>query len=188
MESSPASSTAKAVDGKGIPELAKAVQDETLNALTKAGVIREEEKEGFRDYLDTNEIGAGDILTTMAKLRGIDEGEQPSSVEAWARAIAPVVKKRYSLVPFAGKLLGSASLFEKYPNVQEAASAVKCPLIFSEDTDVLGFGTINPAAAFHLSAFVGDFFKEQSGMTPYFSIFLIDLPTWQTVCRRQFNS
>ena len=187
MESSPVVSTAQAVGKTGIPDLEKVVRAETLEGLTKAGIIREEETAGFKKYLESNEIGVGDILPVMAELRGIEEGEQTFSVEGWARALAPIVKKRHSLVPFAGKLLGSASLFEKYPTVKEAAAAVKCPLIFSEDADVLGFGTINPVASLHLSSFVAEYFKEESGMTPYLSIFLIDLPTWQTICRRQFK-
>ena len=170
------------------PDMAQTVQDETVQALTKAGVIRAEESDGFKHYLKTNKISAGDILPVMAELRGIQESDQLASVEGWARALAPIVKKRHSLVPFAGKLLGSASLFEKYPTVEKAAAAVKCPLIFSEDADVLGFGTINPVASSHLSSFVAEYFKEQSGVTPYLSIFLIDLPTWQTICRRQFKS
>ena len=187
METSSAAPAEQSAGGAGILDLAKTVQSETLEALIKAGIIRDEEKEGFAGYLTSNKISAGDILPVMAQLRRIEEGEQITSIETWARAMAPIVKKRHSLVPFAGKLLGSASLFEKYPVVQEAAAAVKCPLIFSEDSDVLGFGMINPVAALHLTEFVGNYFKNESGMIPYFSVFLIDLPTWQTICRRQFK-
>ena len=188
MDTSSVASAEQSADEAKILELAKTVQEETLQALIKASIIREEEYTGFKDYLDSNKISAGDILPVMAQLRRIEEGEQILTIEGWARALAPIVKKRYSLIPFAGKLLGSAPLFEKYPVVQQAAAAVKCPLVFSEDSDVLGFGTINPVAALHLSTFVGEYFKKESGMTPYFSVFLVDLPTWQTICRRQYNS
>ena len=187
IEPSSVESAGKTAATADVADLEKAVRNETLAGLVKAGIIRAEEKEGFENYLTTNKVSAGDILSVMAQLRGIDEGEQPSSVESWARALAPIVKKRYSMVPFAGKLLGSSSFFEKYSNIQEAATAVKCPLIFSEDTDVLGFGTINPVAGSNLASFVADYFKAETGMTPYLSIFLIDLPTWETICRRQFK-
>ncbi|MGJ8725555.1 MAG: hypothetical protein ACSHYB_13435 [Roseibacillus sp.] len=163
------------------------VRDETLAALTTAGIIREVEREGFSSYLDSNNVNVGDILPVMAKLRGIEEGAQSSTVAGWGRAIAPIVKKRYSLIPFAEKLLGSSNLFEKYSTILEAASAVRCPLIFSEDTDVLGFGTINPVAGLHLSSFVADYFEAKTGMTPYLSMFLLDLSSWETICRRQFE-
>ena len=112
------------------------VRDETVSALTKTGIIREEESAGFKDYLRTNKTHVGNILPKMAELRGIEEGEHPASVANWARAMAPIVKKRYPLVPFAGRIHGSAALFEQYSEIEEAAAAVKCPLIFAEDTDV----------------------------------------------------
>ena len=187
IKSSPAAPASKSAAAPSEPNLEKAVRDETLAALTKAGIIRDEEREGFKKYISTNDISAGDILPVMAQLRGIEEGEQPTAVAGWARSMAPIVKKRYSLIPFAGKLLGSSSFFEKFDAVHKAASIVKCPLIFSEDTDVLGFGTINPVAGLHLSTFVSKYFQEKTGLTPYISMFIIDLTTWESTCRRQFK-
>lgn len=185
LEKAPAAASPKAVDG--ITALEERVREETLKALTTAGVIRAVEEEGFRNYLVTNSVNAGEILPVMAQLRGIEESEQITAVGNWGRAIAPVIKRRYSLIPFADKLLGSASIFENYATILEAASAVRCPLIFSEDTDVIGFGTLNPVAGLAIAEFVSDYLNAQTGASPYVSMFLLELHTWQTICGRQFE-
>lgn len=168
-------------------ELSIAVRDETLMALVKGGIIRSEESEGFQKYLVSNSVSTGDILPVMAQLRGIEEAERIEIVNKWARAIAPIVKKRYSLIPFAGKLLGNSSLFKNYGTLLKAAEMLKCPLIYSEDVDALGFGTLNPVAGARLSEFVVEYLNQQTGVSPYVSIFLLDLPTWEMICRRQFE-
>lgn len=168
-------------------ELAIAVRDETLTALVTGGIIRPEERDGFQNYLVSNSVSTGDILPVMAQLRGIEEGEQMRVVSQWARKIAPIIKKRYSLVPFAAKLLGSSTFFKNYDALLKAAETLKCPLIYSEDIDALGFGTLNPVAGLRLSEFVTEYLREKTGVSPYISMFLLDLPTWEAICRRQFE-
>lgn len=187
LETAPEVAKAAEKPIQGTSALADKVRDETLAALTTAGVIRDTESEGFKNYLISNSVNIGEILPVMAQLRGVEEGEQTRLVASWARAIAPVVKKRYSMIPFADKLLGSDSLFEKYSTILDAARVVKCPLIFAEDTDVVGFGTLNPVAGVNIAQFVADYLNAQTGTTPYISMFLLDLPTWENICRRQFE-
>lgn len=168
-------------------DLPTMVRDETLTALVTGGIIKAEERDGFQNYLVSNSVSTGDILPVMAQLRGIEEGEQIGVVSNWARTIAPIVKKRYALVPFAGKLLGNSTLFKNYGTVLKAAEALKCPLIYSEDIDALGFGTLNPVAGVRLSEFVVQYLSQQTGVSPYISMFLLDLPSWELICRRQFE-
>lgn len=186
MEQTPVEDTAPPA-GVSTGDLSDAVREETIQALTKAGIIRDVEAEGFRNYLMAQSIGVGDILPVMAQLRGIDELEQATAVAQWGRQIGPAIKKRYSLIPFAGKLLGSQSIFEAHPAIKEAAAAVKCPLIFAEDSDVIGFGTINPVAATKLGEHVADYLHGKTGTKPYLSLFLVDLGNWETICGRQFG-
>ena len=167
-------------------DLATVVREETLDILTKAGIVKKPEKDGFKNYLITNGIGSGDIFPVMSNLKQIEESKQAGVITQWGRAVAPIVKKRYSLIPFAGKLLGSSPFFENHQEVFEAARKVKCPLIYAEDTDVLGFGTLNPVAGAYFATFVTKYFQKQNGITPYISMFLLDLKTWDNVCERQF--
>lgn len=168
-------------------ELAEKVREKTLEALSVTGVLRDTESEGFDKYLVSNSINAGEILPVMAQLRGIAEVEQSAAVGNWGRGMAPIIKKRYSLVSFADRLLGSTSIFEKYELLRKASEAVKSPMIFSEDTDVIGFGTLNPVAGALLSEFVSEYLSEQIGTRPYISIFLLDLTSWEKICRKQFE-
>ena len=168
-------------------DLSERVRDETLEALLKAKIIGAEERVGFQRYLISKSVSSGDILPVMAYLRGISEDEQTGSIKQWARSITPIVKKRYSLVPFASKLLGQSPIFEKYEEVRKAAGKLKCPLIFSEDSDVIGFGTLNPVAGACLAEHVADHLEKETSLKPYISTFLLDYPTWVTICERQFG-
>lgn len=187
IETAPESATSTPRMNGSAEELAVKVREETLAVLSTAGVLRDEEREGFSSYLVSNSINAGDILPVMAQLRGIAEAEQGGAIGNWVRAMAPITKKRYSLVPFADRLLGSASIFEKYETLHKVAEALKSPLIFAEDTDVIGFGTLNPVAGSLLSEFVVDYMSAQIGTRPYISIFLLDLSSWERICRKQFE-
>lgn len=168
-------------------EIVDSVREKTLTTLTKAGVLREAECDGFRDYLISNEVGSGEILSVMAELRGIAEQERLATVANWGRLMAPVVKKRYALVPFADRILGSTAIFEKFPKIEEVAAAIRCPLIYAEDADVLGFGMINPVAGVAMGEFATEHLKSKNGSAPYISMFLLDLNVWETICGRQFK-
>lgn len=174
-------------DENPILKLSELVREKTLSGLTATSVLKEAESDAFRDYMISNEVSSGEILPLMAQLRGIDEKEHTATVGGWGRSLAPVVKRRYSLVPFAGRLMGSSTFFEKHPKAQEAAKAIMCPLVFAEDTDVVGFATINPVAGVAMADFVTRNVRTKSGATPYVSMFTLELNEWQELCKKQFG-
>lgn len=175
------------VSGALTGDLSGQVREETLEALTKAKVIQSEERVGFQKYLIANEVNSGEIFPVMAHLRGISEDEKSVTMTKWARAITPIVKRRHPLVPFAGKIYGSSSFFGKYGAVKAAAAEVKCPLIYAEEADAVGFGTLNPVAGLRLGEFVAEYLKKKTGIQPFVSVFLLDAETWSNLNERQFD-
>lgn len=163
------------------------IQSETLRVLTEASLVKADEKEGFNHYLTASKVPVGNILPVMADLRQVEEDEKAITVERWARAMSPVLKKRYPLIPFANRLLATTTIYEKYPQIMEWAEISRCPLIFAEDCDVLGFGMINPVAGLAMAEKVDTFFHEKEEVVPFVSLFLITLSSWKFICERQFG-
>lgn len=163
------------------------LQSETLRVLTEASLVQADEKDGFDHYLTASKVAPGHILPTMAELRQVEDDAKQVTIERWARAMSPFVKKRFPLIPFANRLLATTSIYEKHPEIREWAEISRCPLIFAEDSDVLGFGMINPVAGLAIAEKVDAFFRERDETVPFISLFLITHSSWNFICERQFG-
>lgn len=166
----------------------KAVLDRTLDTLVKASLIQKEERDAFERYLLDAKTAVGDILPVMAELREIEFQMRPEALEKWARAMAPILKRRTPLVPFGSKLLNTTAIYELFPEVFECARVCKCPIIFSEDSDVIGIGMVNPVAGMVMNDRTTALIREKTGASPFISSFLLDLNSWEKICERHFES
>lgn len=183
--SSPVVESSSVLDASSI---GKEVLDRTLAALVKASLIRTEERDGFERYLLDTRTAEGDILPVMAELREIELQMRPEIIEKWARTMAPVLKRRTPLVPFGSKLLNTTAIYELFPEVLECARICKCPIIFSEDSDVVGLGMVNPVAGMVMNDQTTALIRKKTGAAPFISSFLLDLNSWEKICERHFGS
>ena len=134
-----------------VSEVEGRVREETLAVLEKAKVVSPQEREGFKGYLAERSIPCSQILSVMAELRGIGDADQSTALAGWARVMTPALKKRYPFVPFADKVAGSSlSIFDKHPSLYDFVAELKCPLVFAEDADAIGIGSVNPVVALSL--------------------------------------
>jgi hypothetical protein len=163
------------------------IEQETLDILVRAKLIQDSERGGFQKYLTSTQTAPGTILPVMADLRRIEEGMKSQTIEKWARDMSPVLKRRYPLVPFASRLLTPTAIYEKYPAVKNWAEQARCPIVYAEDTDVIGFGVINPVAGVVLAEQVSAFFQEKTGVMPFISLFLLTFDSWRFLSERQFD-
>jgi len=164
------------------------IRDDTLEILVSSGVIREDERLGFDNYLKSTNTPSGDIFPIMADLREIDYQARIEIFEKWARSMVPILKKRLPLVAFGSKLLNTTAIYEQFPEVFTCAKISKCPIIFSEDSDVIGFGTINPVAATLMMKYTSEIIKNKTGVVPFMSLVLLDMASWEKICERHFEN
>lgn len=168
------------VDGK--------VREETLVILEKAKVVSPQEREGFSGYLVERSIPCSQIMPMMAELRGISDGDQSGALAGWARVMTPVLKKRYPFVPFADKVAGSSlAIFDKHPKLYEFVAELQCPLVFAEDADAIGIGSVNPVAATFVADEIVNYFVSLGEPRPFISIFLMEMRSWQAACSKQLR-
>lgn len=186
----PPSSSAPQVPSSSAIDLTRVgseVLTRTLDTLVAASLIRQEEREGFERYLIGTGSSEGDILPLMASLREIDFQLRSETLEKWARTMAPVLKRRTPLVPFGSKLLNTTAIYELFPEVFQCARVCKCPIIFSEDSDVIGIGMVNPVAGMVMNEHTTALIRSATGVAPFISSLLLDVDSWEKICERHFE-
>ncbi|MDP0491997.1 MAG: hypothetical protein Q7Q71_13185 [Verrucomicrobiota bacterium JB023] len=167
--------------------LEKEVIGDTLSALMKAGVLSQNEVSGFASYLAAKNVPCWKLFPLMAELRKVPEEQFSHHIEAWGRGVANAMKKRYSLITFAPRLLNPTSFYEQFDDIREWARALRVPIIFSEDADVIGLGCINPIACEKVGEKMSEFLSSRVGTRPFITKVLLDYESWDLVCRKHFE-
>ncbi|MEM9079754.1 MAG: hypothetical protein AAGC74_03575 [Verrucomicrobiota bacterium] len=167
--------------------LAEEVRKLTLDVLVQSETVQAHEKDAFENYLISTEADVGTILPLMAELRKVEEDDRAETIEQWGRKMSIAMRRRYSLVPFAPRLLNPNSFYDKFDRIYAWAKELRVPVLYAEDADSLGLGTINPAASEVLAERIRGFIEEKVGSKPFVSSVLIDLNSWKLVCRKHFE-
>lgn len=168
-------------------ELCSRAQTSTLNTLVKSRILTEDQARQFGEYLDQSNVSVADILPTMAQLQGIDDDSVAETVEAWSKKMTMALRKRYPMIPFAGGVANAGNLFERYKDIYELVKNLKIPVLFVEDSDVIGLGVINPCLGDFVSDQVVETILQREFIKPFVSVILLDYKSWAQLCRRQFG-
>lgn len=90
-------------------------------------------------------------------------------------------------VPFAGRLIPPASLYEKNPDIEVLCRLMLVPIVYAEDLDVIGIASINPYFVDTLSASIAEYAKEKTGIQPIISAIRLDYVNWVKMCKKHFR-
>lgn len=172
---------------RSLDEILDIATERTIETLVKARVLTDAQADQFATYLKQSDIGVADLLPKMAELQGVEEDSRAGAVEEWTRKMTFALKKRFPLIPFAGGMPNPTAFCDRYPELFEIAKSLKVPILFAEDSDVVGLGVINPALADVITEeFVQAIFKKDI-VRPFVSVVLLDFKTWTLMCRRLFG-
>lgn len=159
----------------------------TMSALVKARILTEDQAQQFTPYMAQSGIQVGDILPKMAELQGVEEDSRAQAVETWTRKMTFALKKRYPMIPFAMGVYTPTSFAERFPHLFEMSKALKVPILFAEDSDVIGLGTINPAVVDLISKEFVSAVLRKDLVRPFVTTVLLDVKTWNLLCRKAFG-
>lgn len=89
-----------------------------------------------------------------------------------------------------GPLPGRASsLYEIYPRLKAACSALGCPTVIAGEPSVMHVSSINPVAALVATSWIThEITQEADADAPFVFPFLVDLPTWNMQLQRHFTA
>ncbi|BDS08500.1 hypothetical protein NT6N_35400 [Oceaniferula spumae] len=134
------------------------------------------------------ESGKGaDPIAGLARLRAGNGNMLDASVEMISSKMAKSLPFAPTRVPFAARLIAPTSFYEKYPQITLLCKLMLVPIVYSEDLDVIGIGSINPFFADTLAAALADEIRQVSPVQPIVSIVRLDYVGWMKMCEKHFR-
>jgi hypothetical protein len=128
-----------------------------------------------------------DPIDYLAKLSAGSSEMHDASIETISIKLAETLSFIPTRVPFAGKLIKPAALYEKNPDIELMCRLMRVPVAYAEDLDVLALASINPYFMDALSAEISSYAMERNGTQPIISIIRLDYAGWETMCIKHFR-
>lgn len=132
-----------------------------------------------------------DLIELIAIARagaGADVEQVAAIVLEIAEAAASTLATPPALVPFAAKLITPSAFYAGFDDIRRAAQHLRCPILFAEDTDAIGTGSINPVTATIMADFIDKSVLSKSGIKPFVTAARMDHPGWTALNRKHFES
>jgi len=163
----------------------------TASALRESGTASHEEIESALLHFQHSWQATGfqDLIELIAIARGGDDmALANAAVLEMGEGVASSLATPPALVPFAGKLITPTAFYNKFTAVRAAAAHLHCPILFAEDNDAVGTGSINPVAAVLMADFIETSVHSLTGIKPFVTAVRMDYPSWMALNRKHFES
>lgn len=161
----------------------------TAQALSVARVANDDEiKAALAIVRDS--MGKGkplDLLETLARVKGHEEERIGTAILALSDAVASTMNPTPSCIPFASKLIAPSAFYDSFDSLHELGKLLLTPVIFAEDTDAIGTGSVNPIAAQILGEEIHQAVSKRFGIRPFVTIARMEYESWAFLCRKHFD-
>ncbi len=157
-------------------------------AFLKANIATQEEVMTISDQcIDAwNRNLAAEPLFKLAALEADDESQYEASIERWSTMLASLVSPVMPPAPFAVKMMTPAAFYEKHEPIYDLARSLQCPVLYNEDADVIGLGTINPVTATIFAQAVHAYITDTQKIVPYISCVRMNYESWKALTTKHF--
>lgn len=129
---------------------------------------------------------AAEPLHRLAVLEDEDESQYEASIERWGTMLASLVTPVMPLVPFAAKMMTPSAFYEKHEPIYQLARTLLCPILYNEDADVIGVGSINPVTATIFAQAIHAYVKGTQGIAPYITCVRLNYESWNSLNAKHF--
>lgn len=128
-----------------------------------------------------------DFLETLARIQGHDEERIGAAIMALSDAVASTMSPVMPMIPFASKLIAPSSFYESFEAIHKLGKQLLTPVIFAEDTDAIGTGSVNPIAAQMLGQEIHMAVSKRFGIRPFITCARMEYESWAFLCRKHFE-
>jgi hypothetical protein len=169
--------------------LAIACASRTLNALETRGHLQPHERQHIEGlHLKALEEGKPcEVFETITRLSTVAPREIPDFIAGLGLAVAKTLRERVPLMPNLNRMTAPASFFATFPDLAAAARNLLVPVLYSEDNEVIGLGSVNPIPALQMAVLVVRDVSVETGVTPFTSVVRLDYDTWRTLLEKQYS-
>lgn len=160
----------------------------TLNALQSRGHLQPHERQHI-EGVHHKALGEGkpcEVFETITRLSTVAPREIPDFIAGLGLAVAKTLRERVPLMPNLTRMSAPASFFTSFPDLAAAARGLLVPVLYSEDNEVIGLGSVNPIPALQMAVLVVRDVSLQTGITPFTSVVRLDYDTWRTLVEKQY--
>ncbi len=161
----------------------------TAEALSTAGAAKDAEifkalgqvREGLVDGRPM------DLIETLARVMGTDEERMGAMVHTLSDAVASTLNPSAPSIPFASKLIAPSAFYDSFDGMHKLGKALLVPVLYAEDTDAIGTGSVNPVAALILGEHIYNAVTKRFGIRPFMSSARMEYESWAFLCRKHFE-
>ena len=128
-----------------------------------------------------------DIIETLARVQGHDEERLGQVIAVLSDAVASTMNPVVASIPFASKLIAPSAFYDSFDAMHKLGKLLLTPVIYAEDTDAIGTGSINPIAAYMLGEEIHQAVSKRFGIRPFISNARMEYESWAFLCRKHFE-
>lgn len=129
----------------------------------------------------------GDLLENLALHLGHQEERLAEAVARYAEKIASKLSPHPPSIPFASRFVDPATFYDNFPEIRKLGHALLAPVIYAEDSDAIGTGSINPIAAMILGEEIQAAVSRRFEVNPFVTSVILEYPSWRDLTRKQFQ-
>lgn len=128
-----------------------------------------------------------DLLECLARILGVEEERMGPAVANLGDAVASTLNPIPPSIPFAGKLIAPSSFYDSFDTMHKLGRALLAPVLYAEDTDAIGTGSVNPIAAQILAEEIFAVVGRRFGIRPFMTVSRMEYESWAFLCRKHFE-
>jgi hypothetical protein len=128
-----------------------------------------------------------DPLEILVKCRGVEPDDRPVEIERMGRLIGTALQKPMVLPPFASRLPSPSAFYDGNPGLLEECQSLMTPVLYAEEAEVIGIGSINPVAMAQATDRIVAILGERTGTKPIVSSLLLTHEGWLGMCHKQLG-
>ena len=128
-----------------------------------------------------------DPLEFLAALRIREPEARALEVERIGRSLSHSLGQPLALIPFASRMQTPSVFYDMNEALLADCLKLMTPVLYAEESEVIGIGSINPAALQISTRTIMQFIADKTGTTPIVSSVLLHHEGWISLCQQQFG-
>ena len=126
-------------------------------------------------------------LEFLAALRIREPEARALEVERLGRSLSHSLGQPLALIPFASRMQTPSVFYDMNEALLADCRKLMTPVLYAEESEVIGIGSINPAALQISTRTIMQFIADKTGTTPIVSSVLLHHEGWISLCQQQFG-
>lgn len=128
-----------------------------------------------------------DPLEFLASRRASEPELVATELENIGHQLTKSLGESLVLTPFANRLPTPSAFYQAHDTVRDGCQKLMTPVLFNEETEVVGIGSINPVALELAARMTRESLGHLTGTQPIISKLLLSHESWIALCEKQFG-